>query len=489
VVGDAGPSSTPERREAFLTGGSAMISFLQSKGVQLVRCPGYSDYYPDHAGGNAAGRAIESVPWDARQLGDWQDKINPGMARGIGLVVKTNEVRHLPTFTRSPKSFAVATQVWTRTRVSKLRGQDLLTNGMGLIGQMTKLALDRGISVRLNSPVEELIVEDGRVAGVQVRRTDRSTLIQARRGVLLDAGGFERNPEMRRKYSRQPNEAEWTFANLGNTGDVLAAAMDLGAKTDLLDEAWWNPVPIPELFGSTLTLARQYPRTILVNRAGERFANESNSYVEVGIAMYEHDAVPAWLIFDDEYRRRYPLESPFDVGVGHEHKTKSLWSARPGRMPQEWLDKGWIKKSDTLEGLARQIGVDPDGLVETVRQFNIHAVRGQDPKFGRGKGAYNAALGDPGDKVNPAVGPLDKPPFYATAIYPGDVGTCGGVVCNEFAQVLDEKDSPIPGLYATGNMTATVMGRTYPGAGASIANSMTFGWVAARHVAGLPIAL
>jgi 3-oxosteroid 1-dehydrogenase len=113
-----------------------------------------------------------------------------------------------------------------------------------------------------------------------------ATLVGARRAVLLDAGGFERNPELRAKYSRQPNSGQWTFGNSGNTGEVLVAAMSLGAKTDLLDEAWWNPVPIPELFGSTLPVARNFPRTILVNKAGEQFCNESNSYVEVGIAHH-----------------------------------------------------------------------------------------------------------------------------------------------------------------------------------------------------------
>jgi 3-oxosteroid 1-dehydrogenase len=484
VVADCGPRSVAQR-EAFLTGGSAMISFLLKKGVRMVRCPGYSDYYPDHPGGNAAGRAIESVPWDARQLGAWRDKINPGMAKGIGLAVKTNEVRHLPTFTRSARSFAVAARVWLRTRIAELRGQELLTNGMALVAQLTKLSVDSGIPLWLDAAVEDLILEGGRVAGVRVRRQGLATLVRARRAVLLDAGGFERNPELRAKYSRQPNNGQWTFGNSGNTGEVLAAVMALGAKTDLLDEAWWNPVPIPELFGSTLPVARNFPRTILVNKAGERFCNESNSYVEVGIAMYEHDAVPAWLIFDDGFRRRFPLVSPFDVGVGHERKRMSMLSAYPGRMPPEWLEKGWVKKADGLNGLGLQIGVDPDRLVKTVEGFNLHAVRGEDPEFGRGRGAFNAMHGDPGDKVNPCVGPLDKPPFYAAAIYPGDVGTCGGLVCNELGQVLDEKDSPIPGLYATGNITATVMGRTYPGPGASIANSMAFGWIAARQVAGL----
>lgn len=479
VVGDAGPCSSPERREAFLTGGSAMVSFLQRKGVQFVRCAGYSDYYDTRKGGNAAGRSIECVPWDAHQLGEWHDKINPGMARGIGLVVKTNEVRNLPMFLRSPRSFAVSTRVLLRTWKGKALRQDLLTNGMSLIGQMTKIALDAGIPIWLNVGVQELILEGGRVVGVRAMRNGVPVSVHGRKGVVLSAGGFERNADMRRKYSGdQPNEAQWTVANPGNTGEVLAAAIAVGAKTDLLDEAWWLPMPAPELAGSTLNLARQFPRTMFVNQRGERFCNESNSYVEIGKAMYANDAVPAWLIFDDGFRRRYPLASGL-------RKLSEISKALPGRMPKEWLANGWVIKADTLADLARQIGVDAGRLAETVQRFNANAVKGEDPDFGRGQSAYNACLGDPGNRTNHALGPLDKPPFYATRIFPGDVGTNGGVLTNANAQVLDQEDAVIPGLYATGNITATVMGRTYPGAGASIGNTMAFGYIAARHIAGL----
>jgi 3-oxosteroid 1-dehydrogenase len=190
--------------------------------------------------------------------------------------------------------------------------------------------------------------------------------------------------------------------------------------------------------------------------------------VEVGKAMYANNAVPCWLIFDDGYRRRYSLTA----------------ASLPGRMPKEWIDKGLVRQAETVVDLATQIGVDPAGLVDTVRRFNANAVKGIDPDFGRGESAYNDCLGDPGYRPNACLGPLDQAPFYATEIYPSDVGTCGGVLTNEYAQVLDQSDDPIPGLYATGNITATVMGRTYPGAGASIANTMVFGFVAARHAVG-----
>ncbi len=468
VVGDAGPCSSPARREAFLTEAYTMIEFLLKEGLLLERCQGYSDYYPDHKGGNADGRSIEGLPFDAHELGDWHDKIMPGMAKAFGLAVKTNEVRSISCYNRSPGAFAVAARVWLRTKLGQLRKQDLLTNGGSLVGQLVKLLLARGVTIWTGSSVQGLVVDRSVVTGVRVSRDGGEVLVEARRGVLLAAGGFARNRDMRRKYSgSQPNEAEWTMANPGDTGEVLEQAVALGADTDLLDEAWWNPVTLAALGNSTLSLARQRPGAIFVNKAGLRYCNESNSYVEVGKAMYANDGVPSWLVFDDGYRRRY----------AHQR------SGRPGQLQQSWVEEGLIRQAGTVRDLARLIDVPEDALDDTVSRWNQAAAKGQDPLFGRGVGAYNRCLGDPGHKINPAVGPLDQAPFYATLVFPGDVGTCGGLLTDEYARVLRTDGTAIPGLYATGNITATVMGRTYPGAGASIANTMAFGYIAAHHAA------
>jgi 3-oxosteroid 1-dehydrogenase len=479
VVGEPDQPSSMARREAFLVNGPEMVSFLQRRGVKLIRCEGMSDYYDNRPGGNARSRSIEGVPWDGHQLGEWDAKINPGMGRALGMAVTTREVHSLPVWTRTTGSFLTTMRAVARTYTSRLRRQDLLTNGMSLIGQLTKLALDSGIPLWLNSGVEELIVDGGRVIGVRATRNGKPVFIRGEKAVILAAGGFERNAEMRRKYSGdQPNEAQWTSGNLGNTGEVLEAAIALGAKTDYMDEAVWQPSVRAELAGSRLGLARQYPHTIFVNKFGRRFCNESNSYVEVTKAMYAAGAVPAWLIFDDEYQRSYPW------GRGMP-KLRNIRSALPGQMPREWITKGWVRKAASLQALAPQIGVDSQGLLETVQRFNEFAAQGQDPEFGRGESQHNKSRGDPGSKPNPALGPIEKGPFYGTEIYPGDVGTSGGVVTNEHAQVLDQQDQPIPGLYATGNMAATVMGRNYLGAGSSIANTMIFGYIAARHAADL----
>jgi 3-oxosteroid 1-dehydrogenase len=479
VVGDIGPASSPARREMFLTAGHEMVNFLTRKGVRFVRCPGFSDYYPNHKGGNEAGRSIECIPYDAAALGNWRDKVQPSLAKNYGYVVLTNELRSVQYFNRSPRAFAVAMRVFARTRAARLRRRELLTNGASLIGQMLRVLIDLcgEPPIWTNTAMEDLIVEDGRVVGARVSRNGASLNIEARKGVLLAAGGFSRNADMRRRYSGdQPNEALWSIANAGDTGEVLQSAMSLGAKTDLLDEAWW----LPSIFiadggdaARALGSGRQRPGAIFVDGTGRRFCNESNSYVEVGKAMYANKAVPCWMVFDEGYVGRY-------VSGANPFKKR--------RLPEELIARGAVVRGDTIGDLARQMDVPADALEQTVKRFNGFAAKGLDPDFGRGQSAYNDCLGDPGYRPNAALGPVEQPPYYATRVVPADVGTCGGVITNEHAQVVDEDDCVIDGLYATGNITATVMGRNYLGAGGSIANTMVFGYVAARHASGRKIA-
>ena len=470
VVGDVGPASSPARRHAFLTAGPEMVSFLQQHGVRFAYCPGYSDYYSNLEGGHDLGRGIEPVPFDGRVLGDWLDKLQPGLAQSLGLAVMTNEARSLSHYNRSARAFAISARVVIRTALARARRQALLTNGASLIAQMLQIAIARDIPIWTEAPLDELFVEDGRVVGVRTIRGGEPTTIRARQGVLVSAGGFAHNPDMRGEYGGdQPNRARWSIANPGDTGEAIQAAIRLGAKTDLMDEAWWLPSPRTGRFGqSTLDQARQRPRTIYVDAGGQRFVNESNSYMEVGKAMYARNltsrAVPCWLIFDDRYRKRYA------------HLRSS-----PGRFPRKLLESGNLKQAWTLEDLATMCGIDADGLAETVERFNESAAKGIDPEYGRGESAYNRALGDPNPRVHPCLGPIDEPPYFAVEVVPGDIGTCGGLLTNEHAQVLDQRDQPIEGLYATGNSTATVMGRHYLGPGASIANTMVFGYLAARH--------
>jgi 3-oxosteroid 1-dehydrogenase len=251
---------------------------------------------------------------------------------------------------------------------------------------------------------------------------------------------------------------------------MIQAAMALGAQTDLMDEAWWmgtSMLPDGSNGGMHTPNDIGKPHCIVVDKHGQRFVNESNSYMEFGKAMYTAGAVPAWAIMDSRHRNSYP------------------WGlALPGMTPKKLVEQGYFKKAATLAELADLCGVDPAGLVATVERFNGFARSGVDADFHRGESAYNRYYGDPTVKPNSCLGTIEKGPFYAVELVPGDVGTSGGIMTDEYARVLKADGSVIPGLYATGNSSAAVVGRVYPGAGASVGPSMTFGYIAALHAAG-----
>jgi 3-oxosteroid 1-dehydrogenase len=308
--------------------------------------------------------------------------------------------------------------------------------------------------------------------------------MEARHGVLLAAGGFARNVEMRQKYSCYPlSEKSITAANPGDTGEVIQMALEMGADADCMDEAWWlssslgpggtfppeailhdgTLVPFIHIFDIAL------PHAIVVDQDGRRFGNEGGAYMEFVQLMYERQratgrAIPAWAIIESRHRSRYP------------------WGSVLGKTPQHWFDSGYIKRADTLEELARQCGIDPAGLESQVNRFNEFARVGRDTEFDRGNRIYDRQHGDPTVGPNPTLGPIERPPFYAFSLFPGDVGTSGGLVTDENAAVLQTDGSVIPGLYATGNTTASVFGRSYPGAGSSIAATCVFGYVAATQM-------
>jgi 3-oxosteroid 1-dehydrogenase len=472
VVGDAGPASSPARRAAYIAEGIEMIRFLQGLGMRFVRCEGYSDYYAGMRGiegGKSRGRSIEPAVTDGKELGPWLAKLRRGMAQALGVAVHTGEIAGLQLVKRSPAAMRIAARIFLRTAAGRILGKALLTNGAALIAQTLSLAVEREVSIWTETPLVDLLVEDGRVVGVVARRRGRTVRIRARHGVLLGAGGFARNAEMRQRYSKQPNAAQWTIANPGDTGEVIEIAMKHGAAVDLMDEAWWTPGSVLPDGSTALHIGeRSKPHSIIVDRDGRRYFNEAVSYMEAGRQMYAHNqdgrSIPSWLVMDSRHRSRY------------------LFSFHPGT-PREWLSSGYMKKADTLEALARRCGIDPAGLAATVERFNASAQSGIDPDFHRGEGAHERYQGDFTHAPNASLGPVEKPPFYAVELYPSDVGTSGGLLCDALARVLDTNREPIPGLYATGNCTASVMGRTYPGAGASIGASFVFAYIAMKHVA------
>jgi len=483
-----GPGTTPARRDAFIRTGPKMVDFLERQGMKFVYADGWSDYYDELPGGEPRGRSLLAELFDTRELGEWEPRLS--RYKGVSLPMPTHEFPDLMLARRTWRGKQKVLAMAGRMIKGKLTGQRLVAAGAAIQGRMLQMALRAQLPIWTEAPLQEFIVEDGRVTGVAVRRGGRTVRVQAKDGVLMNVGGFSRNAEMRRRFQPQPTSAEWTNANPGDTGEAIEMAMAMGAAVDCMEEAWWvvtslgpdgkppkggyaaDGTPLPFMHHLDLSL----PYSIMVDQLGERFCDEAGAYMEIGQRMYRRQqetgkAVPSWVIMDGRQRAYYP------------------WgTAAPGQVPRQWLDSGYMLKADSLVELAVKTGIDRAGLAQTIVRFNGFCAAGVDSDFGRGSRAFDRCHGDPTVKPNPNLGAIEKPPFYAVRMYPGDVGTAGGVVTDEHARVLRADGSAIAGLYATGNCTASVVGRTYPGAGASIGAAFTFGYIAALHASGAPAA-
>jgi 3-oxosteroid 1-dehydrogenase len=461
-----------ERRSAFLGNCTDMVDLVLARTpVKLTWVPGYADYYPEAAGGVAAGRSVEPVPFNGRKLGAELARLNkPYLPVPAGMAVMQCDYRWLILGPRHPRAMLAAAKIAVRLARHKLLGQRMLSLGQALMAGMRAGLASSGVPVWLDTPMTGLVQDgDGRVTGVEVTRDGSPATIKARLGVLLACGGFERNEAMRKQYQREPIGTEWTTGSPGNTGDGIAAGQKAGAALALMDDAWWGPtIPLPG--GPYFCLGeRNLPGSIMVNAAGQRYVNECAPYVDAVHAMYEPEVpyIPSWLIFDQRYRDTY-------VFAGQP----------PGRrFSRRWYAAGTVFQAPSLAELAVSIGVDAEALGKTVARFNDFAKTGVDEDFRRGDSAYDRYYGDPRRTPNPNLAELVKPPFYAVKIMPGDLGTKGGLVTDAHARVLREDGSVIGGLYAAGNVSAAVMGHSYAGAGATIGPAMTFGYLAARDMA------
>jgi 3-oxosteroid 1-dehydrogenase len=311
------------------------------------------------------------------------------------------------------------------------------------------------------------------VKGVVTVKNGRPWRVGARLGVLVNAGGFAQNQRMRDRY--QPGTSvKWTMAAPGDTGEMIEEMMRHGAAIAQMEERVGTQVTLPpgaeeSEFKPTAQGMTASPHAILVDQSGVRYMNEGGSYMAYCKGMLARNkvvpAVPSWAVFDNQYMRKYMLAGTM-----------------PGSTkPQRWYDEGYLKKADTVEELARQLKIDSAALKATVERFNGFVAKNRDEDFHRGERAYDRWLGDPLQKPSETLGSITEAPFYAVPVYPGDVGTYGGVVTDEHARVLRADGSSIPGLYAAGVSTASVMGRVYPGPGSSVGPSFVWGYVAAKH--------
>ncbi|THJ00982.1 3-oxosteroid 1-dehydrogenase [Nocardioides sp.] len=471
IVGDSAPHVN---RQTYLARGPEVMEFLrENTPVRFRWVPQYADYHPEAPGGRAAGRSVEPVPIDARFLGAELERLHPQYTKApANLIVTQRDFRRISLGMRTVKGPLTMAMVMLRRIVSIVLGRRMFAMGNAIAIGLRQGLIDAGVPVSYETELKDLVIEDGRVVGVRVLRGGAEHVVRARRGVILGSGGFERNLEMREKYQPQPTSVEWTTGSEFNTGGGILAGIAAGAEVALMDDAWWGPtIPLPS--GPWFCLAeRNLPGSIIVNQAGRRFMNEALPYVEATHAIYQGEAtgvghVPSWMVIDQRYRNRYLFAG--------------LAPRQP--FPGRWYKNGTVRKAATLRALAEQIEVPAEALEETVERFNAFAEKGVDEDFHRGESAYDKYYSDPAVKPNPSLHRIDRAPFYAVKIVPGDLGTKGGLVTDERARVLRHDGSVIPGLYAAGNTSAAVMGHTYAGPGATIGPALTFGYLAAEAIA------
>jgi succinate dehydrogenase/fumarate reductase flavoprotein subunit len=489
---EAGEHFDAARVDAFLEAGPKAVEFFENNtSLQFDLGPTFADYHPTAPGGMDAGRSIVARPIDGRELGKEIKRLRPPLweITVLGMMIGSGkELLHFFNVTRSPVSaFYVTGLVAKFVRDVVFHGRAMrLMNGNALIARLAKSAFEKNVPIWTTSPVKSLIRNDNEdVIGAIINRPDGPVEVIARKGVVLAAGGFPQDPVRRKELMpHAPSGHEHVSpAPPGNTGDGLRLGESVGGQvnTDLPHSAAWVPISRPPRGDGTLGtfphfVDRSKPGVIAVTRSGRRFVNEAQSYHDFCQAMVkrcreeggENAEIAAWFVADHKTFRRY--------GLGY---------AKPTPVPYKKLIKsGYLIQGKTIEDLACQIGADPVQMAKTVQEFNKHAVKGEDPEFGKGSTSYNRSLGDPNHKPNPCVAPVAKGPFYAVRLYVGDLGTFAGLKTNEYAQVVNDDGKPIKGLYSAGNDAASIMGGNYPGGGITLGPALTFGYIAARHMAG-----
>lgn len=476
------PNVPDELIRAYVRRAPEMLAWLHERTpVRYLAVP-YPDYHVEFPGGKMGLRTHLPMPFDGRLLGDDILKLRaPSPAASLFGVINWR-FEETYTLLLRPKGWkrTLGRMFWRylsdiphRFRSIKDRSLSL---GNALVGGLRLALKQRNVPIRLETGLVEILRDNGRVSGAMVEQNGRRLRIRARKGVVLAAGGFERNAELRRKYLPGPDDPTMSGSQINNTGDAILAAERIGAALRNMQSTWSAPVfRVPgEARARLSTIERALPGCIIVNQAGKRYLNEAASYHVVGRQMVANDkpgagTQPSWVIFDHEFRHKYPMGP--------------LLPLVPDALQAPGVRK-ILRKASTIEGLAGKIGIPAAALAATVERFNGDARIGVDSEFDRGGPAYDRMYGDPRVQPNPTLAPIVKAPFYAFPIYGGDIGTNGGIVTDENARVLDTEGRPIQGLYAVGNNAASVMGESYPGAGVTLGPAMTFGYVAGRHATG-----
>lgn len=467
----------------YIDNAPKMLEFLESNTlINYNPIDGYADYYPGTIGWKNGGRTMSPSYINGKLLGDMMYKIveSPSASKALG-IFSMNIADGI--------KILAATPGWQKTMLEivfkyltdfkgrfKGKRDRQLAQGNALIGGLYLASQKFNVDLKLESPVTDLLTENNRVIGVKAIINSEKKIINAKKGVIIASGGFENNDELRKKYLPSPTSALWSAGVKTNTGDLLKMGQKIGAATDLLHEAWWAPIVKTPNGPTVLFSEKSKPGLIIVDKNGRRFMNESITYNSYGDCFYNavengHDCFPAFVIFDKNYRKNY-------VFAGMPQSSLS-----PDWLNISFFKKGGtLKKDKSLEKLANRLGIDYEGLSQTIDKMNLFAENGKDSDFDRGGDEHDKMYGDIRVQPNPCLGKFGKSPFYGTEIYPGDIGTKGGFRINNYGQVLNESGSSISGLYATGNCTASIMGDKYPGAGCTLGPALVIGYIAGQHI-------
>ena len=473
-----------EMIDIYLEKAPEMLKYLHDRtDVRYESLAEYPDYYTNMEGAREGHRSLEPAPIMASELGaNWKNMTwTHFMMRMFNRIHFTQVEAHLLMVQLPGWKKLLARLMWDYIRDIPWRLKTPISRrlacGSAGVARLYLSVLKREIPLEFNTQMVELIADGDTVLGAVIECNGQRQRVRAAKGVILASGGFEKNQALREQYLPAPTNTNWSAGNPGNEGDALLAGLELGAKTRLMNDAWWTTTlcvpdePAPRL----AIMEKSFPGSCVVNRDGKRFANESQNYMAFQKDLFkthteEHPNAPAWHGFDATFRET------FTVGP---LMTKAM---KPdSQIPKKWFDEGFVAKADTIRELADMLGIDADGLEETIGKMNHYAETGKDEDFGRGDSAYDRYYADPAIKPNPCLAPIAKAPFYAMRIEAGDFGTLGGLDTDTSARVKKADGGVFEGLFAVGNCSAAIL-PTYPGPGATLGPAMTMAYQAACHM-------
>ena len=461
----SGGAAIPENLNAFVKKSPEALKAFEKMGLRFEIRPTVPDhYYPHGPNSKPGGRSFGAAPVTREELGNWFNLIeeNPYFPPGVS----NSEIADWGGLGNMRN--------WDAKTLRERSKFGTLGVGQAVVGQFLLGLLKRNVSIYTDFNVTSLSTRDGRVTGVNGSHSGQSKKIQANLGVVKATGGYEGNPELVDRFEGIPG---WrSMFPPGVTGDGMVMATEIGAAVYRVPENFFfflgYEIPADKIekkprFRMTGFSELSYPHTIVVNREGHRFFDESS--FQKGVrplknfdpGTHSFPNLPCFMIFDRQFLELY-----------------SFAGRPPGAAPPKWLRRG-----ESVEDLARILEIDSTTLKNTIARFNQSATKGTDPEFGRGQFLWiKAVSGDASHPVHPNLAPLNTPPYFGVQLHPSG-SSSAGLLTDKNARVVHVRGNPINGLYACGNAAATAdFGVGYQ-AGFLLTRGMTFGYLAAQHAA------